>query len=73
MDYRLSTVVSREGKFFVARGIEIELASQGKTVEEALKNLKEAFGLWLKHADASELEVFEKIQSPLITQVEVVA
>jgi len=73
MDYRLSTVVSREGKFFVARGIEIELASQGKTVEKALKNLKEAFGLWLKHADASELEVFEKIQSPLITQVEVVA
>lgn len=69
MDYRLSTVVSREGKFFVAKGLEIEIASQGKTVEEALENIKEAFELWLKHAEPSELEVFEKVQSPLITQV----
>lgn len=71
MDYRLSTVISREDKFFVAKGVEIELVSQGKTVEEALENLKEAFELWIKHAELSELEVFEKVQSPIITQIEV--
>jgi predicted RNase H-like HicB family nuclease len=57
---------------YVARGIEIELASQGKTVEEALKNLKEAFELWVKHAEPSELEVFDK-ESPIVTQVAVSA
>jgi len=53
---------------FVARGLEIEIASQGETVEEALSNLKEAFELWLEHAEPSELSVF-KNQAPIITQV----
>ncbi len=69
MEYRLSAVISKEAKFFVARGVEIELASQGKTVEEALKNLKEAFALWIKHASADELEVFKDADSPIVTQV----
>ncbi len=69
MEYRLSAVVSREGKFYVARGIEVELASQGKTVEEALKNLKEAFERWVKHAKADELEVFRETNSPIMAQV----
>lgn len=73
MDYQLSTVVSQEGKLFVAKGIEIELASQGKTVEEALENLREAFELWVKHAEPSELAVFERARSPIITQVKVAA
>jgi len=69
MKYRLSTVVSKEGNFYVAKGVEIELASQGKNVEEALENIKEAFELWIKHAEPSELKVFEKVQSPIMTQV----
>ena len=73
MEYRLSTVVSHEGKLFVAKGVEIELASQGGTVEEALRNLREAFELWLKHAEPSELEVFKKTDAPIVTQVAVAA
>lgn len=73
MEFRLSAVVSREDKIFVARGIEIELASQGSTVEEALRNLKEAFELWVKHADPAELKVFGKGESPIMTQVAVAA
>lgn len=69
MKYHLSVVVSREGKCYVARGVEIELASQGKTVEEALKNLKEAFELWVKHAEHDELEVFKTANAPMVTQV----
>jgi len=71
MEYRLSIIVSREGKIFVAKGVEIELASQGRTIEEAIKNLREAFELWLKHAEPSELEVFDKLDSPVLTNVEV--
>ncbi|MBI2138107.1 type II toxin-antitoxin system HicB family antitoxin [Candidatus Woesearchaeota archaeon] len=69
MERRLSVVVSKEEDFFVARGVEIELASQGKSVEEALDNLKDAFGLWLKHAEPEELAPISGKQSPLVTQV----
>ena len=73
MEYKLSAVISKEEKFFVARGIEIEIVSQGKTVEEALSNLKEAFELWLKHADEDELEIFKDQKAPIVTQVAVTA
>jgi predicted RNase H-like HicB family nuclease len=73
MEYHLSTVVSKGEKFFVARGIEIELASQGKTVEDAIRNLKEAFQLWLKHAEPEELELLNRADPPMVTQVEVAA
>jgi predicted RNase H-like HicB family nuclease len=68
MEFRLSAVVSKGEKYFVARGIEIEIASQGNTVEEALGNLKEAFELWLKHADTEELKVLNK-DAPIVTQI----
>ena len=42
-------------EFLLGHGVEIDLASQGKTVEEALRNFKEAFQLWLKHAEPEEL------------------
>jgi predicted RNase H-like HicB family nuclease len=47
-----SSVVTREGKWYVASCPELEIASQGKTVELALKNLGEAIELYLKDEDA---------------------
>lgn len=44
----LHTIVWKENKFFVAKFLEIELASQGKTKKEALKNLKEALELFME-------------------------
>ena len=44
----LHTVVWKEKNLFVAKFLEIELASQGKTRDEALKNLKEALDLYLE-------------------------
>ena len=70
MDLKLSAVVYKGEKYFVAKGIEIELASQGKTVEEALDNLKEAFELWIKHAEPEELRVFKKEHYSILSQVE---
>ena len=37
--------VTQEGDWFVARRLDVELASQGRTKEEAEANLDEAFGL----------------------------
>lgn len=42
---RLTAAVTREDEWFVAQCLEVEVASQGKTVEEALANLKEALEL----------------------------
>ena len=72
MKLRLSVAVSKGEKFYVARGIKIEFASQGKTVEDALKNLKKAFELWVRHAQADELEIFSK-ESPMVTNIVVSA
>ncbi len=44
----LHTIVWKENKFFVAKFLEIELASQGKTKKEAIKNLREALELFME-------------------------
>ena len=51
MKVRLSAVVHREGTWFVARCRELEVASQGHTVEESLANLREALELRLDDDD----------------------
>lgn len=42
----VSALVWKEGDFFVAKSIEVEVTSQGSTKPEALKNLKEALELY---------------------------
>jgi predicted RNase H-like HicB family nuclease len=64
-----SSVVTREGKWFVANCPELDIASQGKTVELALKNLEEAIELYLQDADAKVPEVDYR---PMVTVVKVV-
>lgn len=44
----LHTIVWKEGKIFVAKFLELEVASQGKTKAEAVKNLKEAYELFME-------------------------
>ena len=44
----LHTIVWKENKLFVAKFLELELASQGKTKRGALKNLKEALELFME-------------------------
>lgn len=43
----LPAIVWKEGNLFVAKTVGIELASQGKTKKEAIKNLEEALNLYL--------------------------
>ena len=41
----LATTVWREGDWYVAQCLEVDVASQGETEDEALANLKEALEL----------------------------
>lgn len=52
MKRRLSAALHREGEWFVSWCPELDVASQGRTVEEALANLREAVELFfLEEAD----------------------
>ncbi len=45
---KLTAVLVKEGRLFVAHCPEVGTASQGKTVDEAVANLKEATELYLE-------------------------
>jgi len=67
---RLTAIIEREDDAFVALCPEVDVASQGSSIEEARANLIEALTLFFEVADQAELsrrmhrEVF-------VTQVEV--
>ena len=52
---RFHSVVWKEDKWFVARALEVEVSSQGKSGKEALDNLKEALELYFEDESAVEL------------------
>ena len=48
-----AATVSREGKWCVSRRLQLDIASQGETEEEALANLKEAIELHFEAPQAT--------------------
>jgi predicted RNase H-like HicB family nuclease len=53
---QLTGLLEREGDGYVSLCPELDVASQGSTVEEALANLREAVELFLETASPSEIE-----------------
>lgn len=51
-----TAIIEREGEGYVALCPELDVASQGETVEEARANLTEAVALLLESADPREIE-----------------
>ncbi len=45
---RFTAAITRDNGWYVARCLEIEVTSQGKSVEEAQANLKEALELYFE-------------------------
>jgi predicted RNase H-like HicB family nuclease len=64
----LSAVVRREDRIYVALCPEFDVASQGKSVEEALRNLKQALELYMEDED---VEKPSKTEAPIVTIVKV--
>ncbi|HUT04892.1 MAG TPA: type II toxin-antitoxin system HicB family antitoxin [bacterium] len=70
MSRQLTAIIEREGSGYVALCPEVDVASQGNTVDEARNNLKEALELFFE--TASPREIGERLhQEVYITQVEV--
>lgn len=52
---RVTAVIEREGDGYVALCPELDVASQGGTIEEARRNLQEALDLFLEAASPKEI------------------
>ncbi len=64
---RFTAAITREGPWWVARCLEVEVTSQGENLEEARANLAEALALYFED-EGGEVEIG---QPPIIAPVEV--
>jgi predicted RNase H-like HicB family nuclease len=55
MNRQLTAIVEREGNGYVSLCPELDIASQGNTIEEARENLREALELFFETASAEEV------------------
>ncbi|MGL5859952.1 MAG: type II toxin-antitoxin system HicB family antitoxin [Phycicoccus sp.] len=62
----LTAAVAKDDGWYVARCLEVEVASQGETVDEALANLREALELYFEEDDAPPT-----FDHPLVTPIEI--
>ena len=70
MGQKLTAIIEKEGTGYVALCPELDIASQGDTVEQARDNLKEALELFYETASKEEIE--SRIMGDVfVTQVEV--
>lgn len=65
MSLKYNVIIEQEDNWYVAKCIDNNVASQGKTIEEALNNLKEAIELYLENED------FVMPKTVLVTTLEV--
>ena len=65
---RLTAAITHEPPWYVARCLDVEVTSQGSSVEEALANLREALELYIEDTPAPQLG-----EPPIIASVEIAA
>jgi predicted RNase H-like HicB family nuclease len=68
LQVRLTAAITHEAPWYVARCLEVEVASQGESVEEALANLREALELYFEDEPLPE-----GAEPPIIASVEIAA
>jgi predicted RNase H-like HicB family nuclease len=67
---QLTAIIEREGDGYVALCPDVNVASQGASIDEARKNLVEALELFFDTADESEIEARLRTEV-LVTRLEV--
>ena len=68
--YQVTALIQKEGNGYVALCPELDVASQGDSIEEASSNLREAVELFFEAADVAEVK--ERLHSEVyVTRLEV--
>ena len=70
MRKQLTAIIEREGSGYVSLCPELDIASQGDTIEEARQNLREALELFFETAFPKEIET-RLHEEVYVTRVEV--
>ena len=65
MTHKFTIIINKEKKWYVAQCVELGVVSQGKTIEEAQKNLREAVELFIEDNPKAKTELSSA--HPLIT------
>ena len=66
---KLNAAIKFDGKWFVARCLDLPVTSQGETFDQAKENLAEAIELYIETWGADEVE--DSIGEPKLAKVEV--
>lgn len=69
--HRLTAIIEREENLYVALCPELDIASQGATVEQARSNLAEAVELFFEAAGPTEVQNRLRGGEVFVTQLEV--
>lgn len=67
--YRSAVIIQKEGHWYVARSLELGVTSQGRTVDEAKRNLQEAVELYLEDMPGERKRLTQ--DAPFLTTVEI--
>ena len=59
MSFRGTLIIKQEQEWFVATCLENNIASQGKTIDEAIANLKEAIALYYEDETKEDLNLIQ--------------
>jgi predicted RNase H-like HicB family nuclease len=59
---QLTAAITHEGDWYVARCLEVEVTSQGDSIDSALESLKEALELYFEDQDGSV-----SFENPIVT------
>ena len=62
MKRSFSVSVTREGDWYVAQALEVDVASQGLSEDEALNNLREALELYFQPPAANPLPKIRRVE-----------
>jgi predicted RNase H-like HicB family nuclease len=65
---QFTAAVTHEPPWYVARCLEVEVTSQGESLEEALENLREALELYFE-----DTPLPDSAEPPIIASVEIAA
>jgi len=68
MTRKLTIIINKEKNGYVATSVDLGVVSQGKTIEDAQKNLKEAVELYLEDNPKAKSELAESY--PLVTTLD---
>jgi predicted RNase H-like HicB family nuclease len=67
----LKYVVYQEGKYYVSQCLNVDVASFGKTIDEAVKNLTDAVDLYLRDDLPGNSRLFHDVGNALIGEIAV--